>query len=138
MDSLENLIFTELISNNFFAVAWNTLCLKFLNNGLTLQAPGYKLSSKIIFKLVLTKSFSQNVSDLMLKILLPLVIKKPFMCLLWFYFFPILAKLRSCCLIKISQPSEHCLAKDISKPLAICITIQSKCHQWGYTLEFVT
>ena len=28
---------------------------------------------------------------------------------------------------KKSQPSKYCLAKDISKPLGICIITQSKC-----------
>ena len=42
--------------------------------------------------LVLTKSFSQNVSDLILKILLPLVIGKLFMFLMWFEFFILFQK----------------------------------------------
>ena len=94
MDSLENVPFTELIPNRFSNSLKYVLILcrvviisQFLNNGLTLQAPYWNLSSKIIFNLMLTKSFRQNVSDLMVKILPPLVIEKPFMCYLWFNFF---------------------------------------------------
>ena len=66
MDSLASLIFTGLILNKFLAIGW--FCVElllyptFLNNRLTLQASGEKLSSKMFFKLVLTKSFSQNVA----------------------------------------------------------------------------
>ena len=49
----------------------------------------------------------------------------------------ILVKLRSYCLIETSQSTKYGLAKDISKPLNICIITQSKCH-WWYMLEFVT
>ena len=51
---------------------------------MTFTRPNLKVTvnSKITFKLVLAKSFSQNLSDLMLKILLPPLIEKPFMCLL--------------------------------------------------------
>ena len=70
MDSLASLIFTGLILNKFLAIGWNTFwfCVElllyptFLNNILTLQASGETLSSKMFFKLVLTKSFSQNVA----------------------------------------------------------------------------
>ena len=65
-------------------------------------------------------------TDLMLKILLPLVIENPFTCMLWFeFFFSVLEKLRSCCLIETSQSSKYCLAKDISKPLSICTITQT-------------
>ena len=78
-----------------------------------------------IFKLVLTKSFSQNVSDLRLKILLFLIIEK----LCWHLFFvPVLEKLQSCCLIETNQSSKYCFAKEISKLLTICITSQIKWH----------
>ena len=43
-------------------------------------------------------------------------------------FFSVLEKLQSCCLTETSQLSKYCLAKDISKPLTICIITQSKCH----------
>ena len=50
MDSLENVIFTELIPNGLLAVGWNTFWFyvellrnpRFLNNGLTFQSL-YKL-----------------------------------------------------------------------------------------------
>ena len=132
MDSLENVPFTELIPNKFSNSLKYVLILcrvviisQFLNNGLTLQAQYWNLSSKIIFNLMLTKSFRQNVSDLMVKILPLLVIEKPFMCYLWFDFFSVLEKLGSCCLIETSQSSKYCLTKKISTPLNICI-IHSK------------
>ena len=138
MDSLENVIFRKLIANKFIAVVWYTIWFrvelllyqKFLNNGLILQALGWKLSSKIIFKLlVLTKSFNQNVSDLMLKILLPLVIWKALhvLSVIW-TFSSILKELQSCCLRETSQSFKYCLPKEIFKPLTICIITQSKCH----------
>ena len=93
----------------------------------------------MIFKMVLTKYFSQNVSDLILKISMPLVIDNPFMCLLWIdFFFSILEKVQSRCLIGASQLSKYCLDKVISKPFDICIIRQRKCHSWWNTLEFVT
>ena len=61
----------------------------------------------------------------MLKIPLPLVIEKPFTCMLWFEFFSVLEKLRSCCLIETSQSSKYCSAKDISKTLSICTITQT-------------
>ena len=42
------------------------------------------------FQVGVDKSFSQNVSDLRLKILLLLLIEKPFICLLWFDFLSVL------------------------------------------------
>ena len=78
--------------------------------------------------LVLAKSFNQNVSDLIWKILLLLIIEKPFMCLLLFEFFSVLEKLQSCCFIETNQSSKYCLAKYISKPMTICIISQTKWH----------
>ena len=56
----------------------------------------------------------------MLKILEPLVTEKTFICLLWFeFYFVVLEKLRSCCLIETSSSSKYCLGKDICKPLFV-------------------
>ena len=72
------------------------------------------------------------------KILLPLVIETPFIRIYDFNFFFVLKKLWSYRLIETSQSSKYYLAKDIPKPLTICIITQSKCHYWWYTRELVT
>ena len=61
----------------------------------------------------------------MLKILLPLVIEKHFICLLKFDFFAVLEKIRSCCLIETNQLSKYCLAKDISKSFAYWLFVSA-------------
>ena len=65
---------------------------------------------------MLTKSFGQNVSDLILKILLLLVIEKLFMCYLQFEFFFCSRKTAM-----IGFERNKWLAKEISKPMIICI-----------------
>ena len=95
IDSLESLIFTELLLNSFSKL--NTFW--FYDELLIIsQIMGwlYKPQVKVI----------QKVSDLMLNILLPLVMEKLFS-LLWYDLF--LEKLLSRCLIETSQSSKSCL-----------------------------
>ena len=67
----------------------------------------------------------------MLKILLSLVTENPSsVCCEFFFFFTVLEKLRSYCLIATSQSPKHCLAKSISNPLTFCIMTQSKCRKY--------
>ena len=75
----------------------------------------------------------------MLKILLPLVIEKPFIRYLRFDFFFFCSRKTEMLLLGRNNPNIKIfrLAKDISKPLDICIITQSKCH-WWYKQEFVT
>ena len=81
-DLLKNVIFTELSPNKFLAVVWNTFwfCVelllypRFLNNGLTLQAPVIFQNN---FQVGVDKIFQPNVSHLMQKMLLLLVIEQP-------------------------------------------------------------
>ena len=80
----------------------------------------------LVFKFVLTKSFSQNVciwpdaEDITASIGW-----KTLHVLSVIWILSVLEKLRSCCLIEASQSSTYCLAKDISKLLNICIITQS-------------
>ena len=132
MNSLQNLIFTELTVNKSVAVGWNIFwfCVELLyptfrNKIVTLQARGYP------------KQFSswcwQNISSKNVAIRLNAVDitassnwKALHVFAVIWSFFSVLGKLRSWCLIETSQSSKYCLAKDISKWLTICIITQIK------------